>query len=76
CPCGIVLHYARPYVDEAGEPFCNECMGDDACSWCFEPFGDEDAEIAEGGSIWVPLHADCLAGLRRSTSTLRILVSA
>ncbi|MFJ2844742.1 hypothetical protein ACIPD2_24300 [Streptomyces griseofuscus] len=69
CPCGLVMHYARPYVDEAGEIFCNECTGDDACAWCGGPFDMEDAEIIERGKTWVPLHAGCLEGLRSSTSS-------
>lgn len=68
CPCGLVLHYARPYVDEAGEIFCAECTAQDACAWCGDPFDMENAEFVERGNTWVPLHAGCLEGLRASTS--------
>ncbi|MGW5651983.1 hypothetical protein [Streptomyces humi] len=69
CPCGIVLHYTRPYADERGEVFCAECTGESACAWCGEWNDTEDLAIAEHGNAWIPLHDGCLDGIRRATST-------
>ncbi|WP_406391614.1 hypothetical protein OG806_09780 [Streptomyces sp. NBC_00882] len=69
CPCGLVSRHTRPHVDESGEVFCAECSGESGCAWCGEWNDTEDLEIVESGSTFYPLHAGCLAGMRRERSS-------
>ncbi|WP_030660572.1 hypothetical protein [Streptomyces cellulosae] len=67
CPCGLVSRHTRPYVDERGSVHCAECLGDDACALCGEEFDVEDATIVEADDTFYPLHAGCLAEMRRAS---------
>jgi len=73
CVCGQV-QTVRTVVGEDGDVWCAECRGETACAWCFERSDTEDLEIVESGDTWVPLHAECLEGMRRQGSG--VLVAA
>ncbi|MFE6363000.1 hypothetical protein ACFVP3_23755 [Streptomyces sp. NPDC057806] len=76
CDCGLVHRHTRPVVDAQGVVWCANCLGDDACSWCGEELDTEAAEIVESGNGFYPVHAACLAGIRRDASTSRLHASA
>ncbi|MFI7017900.1 hypothetical protein [Streptomyces sp. NPDC050164] len=66
CVCGQA-QTVRTVVDEQGEVWCAECRGETGCAWCGEYPDMEDVEIVESGATFYPLHADCLAGIRRAS---------
>jgi hypothetical protein len=75
CLCGQV-QTVRTVVGDDGEVWCAECRGESVCGWCGEWPDMEDVEIVEGSDMWVPLHAGCLEGMRRATSTSTLPVAA
>ncbi|MFI9562413.1 hypothetical protein [Streptomyces rishiriensis] len=68
CDCGLVHRHTRPYVDERGAVWCNECTGSDVCGGCGEEFDEEDAMIVERAATYYPMHPGCVTGLVRPTS--------
>ncbi|WP_432019887.1 hypothetical protein [Streptomyces sp. 1222.5] len=75
CDCGLNHHFTRPDVDADGTVWCAECSGESVCAWCGEWNDTEDLEIVAEADAFVPLHAGCREGLRRSTSTSLVLAS-
>lgn len=67
CVCGQA-QTVRTVVGHDGEVWCAECRGETGCAWCGEWPDMEDVEIVEHDSTFYPVHASCLAGIRRESS--------